>query len=142
MKNRTLPKLILVISAIIFLLVILIVGSRDRVGPYIDFTDDCVSTFNENDDVELLLQGVTALDDKDGDVTDSIRIQNINVFVDRGEIIVHYSAKDSSNNVTEVSKAIAYTGTKEFIDFSVLDEAIFNDEDSGRIRWRVGRRKC
>lgn len=49
-----------------------------------------------------LLKGVSAIDDVDGDVTESIVIEKLARTSD-GNILVTYAALDSSNNVTKKS---------------------------------------
>lgn len=50
---------------------------------------------------EELLADVTAFDETDGDVTESLTVNSIYVSDDRNSIVVTYAAKDSSNNVSK-----------------------------------------
>lgn len=57
-----------------------------------------VSEYSDDMDTSELLAGVTAYDDRDGDVTDSVTVLNV-LVLDNGEYIkVTYAAKDSHNN--------------------------------------------
>ena len=49
---------------------------KDRTPPVISFGENPVS-YEEGMDEELLLQGVTAVDEKDGDVSDSLLVEKI-----------------------------------------------------------------
>lgn len=56
-------------------------------------------------DTDQLLEGVTAYDSHDGDVTASLLIEKV-TETGNGEVIVTYAAMDSSNNVAELSRIL------------------------------------
>ena len=62
-----------------------------------------------HDGDEVLLQGITALDEKDGDVTDSILIEKISNIYGGGKRLVTYVAFDGDNHVTSTEREITYT---------------------------------
>ena len=80
---------------------------EDSSGPVIsmDRTDITVSV---KDDESALLQGVTAEDRKDGDVTDSIVVENLSTFLSGDRRTVTYAAFDSDNHVTRESRTVIY----------------------------------
>lgn len=80
----------------------------DRRGPEIAVPSGADVTYEEGSDTALLLEGVTATDDRDGDVTDSVIIENIFPNDDRTGASVIYAAKDSHNNVTKVTRRVNY----------------------------------
>lgn len=80
----------------------------DRKGPEIAVPSGADVTYEEGSDTALLLEGVTATDDRDGDVTDSVIIENIFPNDDRTGASVIYAAKDSHNNVTKVTHRVNY----------------------------------
>lgn len=131
MKNYSLTTIICVLSLIIICLLVLFTGSRDKIGPDIKFSENCITVFDDNTDVKKLLSGVVATDEKDGDVTNSVRIQKIVVIKDDARLVVSYSAKDSSNNVSVRERNIEYKGTKDYIDYTIIDEYLFDEEASG-----------
>lgn len=61
------------------------------------------------DPQEKLLEGMTAEDDRDGDVTDSLVVQEISEFDEEGKRTVRYAAVDDSGNVGYSSRIMAYT---------------------------------
>lgn len=75
----------------------------DRTAPVISFADEQRLVYTENMQEEELLQGVSAVDDIDGDVTDSVLIEKISDTAD-GNVIVTYAVLDSSNNVRKRSR--------------------------------------
>lgn len=64
-------------------------------------------SIHDGDDV--LLQGITAQDKKDGDVTDSILVEKLSNFYGENKRLVTYAAFDSDNHITEMEREISYT---------------------------------
>jgi len=88
---------------------ILLIGLAVYMYMQVDRTVPVIS-FEENDliyssyvETEKLLEGVTAYDSVDGDVTDSIVIEKVSLTGD-GEAIVTYAAMDKANNVAKESR--------------------------------------
>ena len=61
------------------------------------------------DGEDVLLQGITASDKKDGDVTESILVEELSKLYDGSKRTVTYAAFDSDNHVTEMEREIIYT---------------------------------
>lgn len=76
----------------------------DRTAPVITLPDTEL-TYTTGTDTDQLLEGVTAYDSHDGDVTASLLIEKV-TETGNGEVIVTYAAVDSSNNVTELSRIL------------------------------------
>lgn len=82
----------------------LVVGLRttsDHEGPEIIFDKDKDSVYEDSMDNTELLEGVTAKDDKDGDVSDTLTVEAVYPKESGKEVVVIFVAKDSSNNVTK-----------------------------------------
>lgn len=75
----------------------------DKEPPKIVYEGDTVKYDGINQ--QLLLSDVTALDETDGDVSNTLRIKT--VLESDDEIIVTYLAKDKSNNISVSSRYIA-----------------------------------
>lgn len=58
---------------------------------------------------EELLQGITAYDEKDKDLTDKIIIESISRFIKKGYSKVTFSVCDSNNNIAKATRLIKYT---------------------------------
>lgn len=82
--------------------------SSDRKGPEIEVPSGADVTYEEGSDTAFLLEGVTAVDERDGDVTSSLVIENIFLSDDHTSASVIYAAKDSHNNVTKVTRRVNY----------------------------------
>ena len=78
---------------------------EDRRPPRISFPETA-AVWQEGMDDSLLLEGVTAEDDRDGNVTDSLRLREVLPSADRTEATVIYVAKDSSNNIVQASRVL------------------------------------
>ena len=77
-------------------------------GPVI-FYPEGVLEISVQDGEEALLQGVTAKDDKDGDVTGSILVEKLSGFDGEDRREVSYAAFYSDGNVTKATREIVYT---------------------------------
>ena len=60
------------------------------------------------DSREALLQGVTARDDTDGDVTDSLVVESVRLLRQDGTVTVTYAAFDSARNVSKKTREVLY----------------------------------
>ena len=110
MKNNVRGSIIVLEALAILItaaLILRIKANKDIVPPVITFPEGTVS-YTQGDDPQVLLSGVTALDERDGDVTDSIIISSISV-TDGTEAIAVYHAKDTSNNVTMAVRSVQFT---------------------------------
>ena len=56
-----------------------------------------------------LLQGVTARDKRDGDVTDSVLVESVTLQDGKGNLLVKYAAFDKSGNVAKAQREARYT---------------------------------
>lgn len=61
-----------------------------------------------NADEAVILQGVTAIDNKDGDVTSSIVIENVSKLAAGNNATVTYVAFDSAGNLTRAQRTLHY----------------------------------
>lgn len=82
--------------------------ANDTVGPNIQMDDTQIEVSVKDLKVKLL-RGVTATDVRDGDVTDSLVIENISTFVEENTRRVTYAAFDKNNNVTKATRSMVYT---------------------------------
>lgn len=78
--------------------------NQDRTVPVISFPEETI-VYSENMDESVLLSGVTATDDMDGDVSASLLIEKV-AETSKGDMIITYAAMDSSNNVAKVSRVL------------------------------------
>lgn len=62
-----------------------------------------------DDGKEALLQGLTAQDETDGDLTDEIMVTSISHFLEKGTVNVKYVVFDSHNNAASLTRKVRYT---------------------------------
>ena len=80
----------------------------DPSGPVISVGEELISV-GIHDGEEVLLAGVTAQDKKDGDVTDSLIVENISQFFGDDLRTVTYAAFDEDGHISKATKEIRYT---------------------------------
>src|SRR5699024_8171082 len=81
---------------------------EDRTPPVIVFGEEAL-VYREGMEEAALLEGVTGMDERDGDVTDSLLIEKISGNGE-GTVIVTYVARDEANNVEKVSRTLEARG--------------------------------
>ncbi|MCQ2510622.1 MAG: DUF5011 domain-containing protein [Lachnospiraceae bacterium] len=80
----------------------------DRIAPRISMSSDTIEISVE-DDEEKMLEGVTASDSNDGDVSDTLIIESMGQFLSPGRRNVTVAAFDSSSNVAKQTRQVIYT---------------------------------
>ena len=61
---------------------------------------------------DAFLKGVTAFDEKDGDITDKVIVESISKFIEEGVCKVSYAVCDNDNNVATAVRKVRYKGYK------------------------------
>ena len=108
-KAKTASILLFAVSLALFLFCIFVrEGGQDQSGPEIQMDQQEIQVSIAADDATLL-QGVTATDRKDGDVTDSLVVESISNFIEKGRRKVSIVAFDSDNHITRAERDIVYT---------------------------------
>lgn len=82
---------------------------QDNVPPTITAESDTVSVSVEEEDDSALYKGLSAEDNRDGDLTDSIRISSMSNFTEPGKREVTYAVFDSSNQGATLTRTLEYT---------------------------------
>jgi hypothetical protein len=80
----------------------------DREAPVITVTMPVVEASVKASD-RALLQGITAADNKDGDVTSAMIVENVTLLDASGRAEVHYAAFDRSGNVAKAVREVQFT---------------------------------
>ena len=75
----------------------------DHKGPEIVCSDQAAKEYDPSMSDADLTQGITASDDVDGDVTDTLTVESV-YEVDDSHVVVTYVAKDKSNNITKLAE--------------------------------------
>lgn len=109
-------KKIQVLSLIVFAVSVAVFGvykvnglkNGDSAGPQIAMNESTIEVSVAAAEEELLA-GVTAVDENDGDVTDTLVVEKLGNFVERGRREITIAAFDSDNHITKSSREVVYT---------------------------------
>lgn len=106
--NRIL-LVVLILCLLVFICYFIAVRAKtDTAAPVISFDSEVLSV-SVYDEQAILLNGISALDKQDGDVTDSILIEKISSIREDHCATITYAAFDQSGNVTKAERIIQYT---------------------------------
>lgn len=110
------------LCVIISVVTLFTVKGKDTTAPEIMIEKKAI--YYDGVDTSTLLEGITAVDNKDGDVTDSLIVTHIYETGD-GTGVVSYAAKDSSKNVATASRGFFYSGydVEEIIGTEMAEDA-------------------
>lgn len=108
MDGRMRIAVLSVLCALLAAVLLVAERRQDTTAPEIVFEKTPI--YYDGRDTSTLLEGVSAVDERDGDVTESVLISA--VYPVSGETgIVIYAAKDLSNNVSTAGRGFYYTDT-------------------------------
>lgn len=96
----------------------------DKTIPVISIDKNMIEV-SLNADEEELLQGVTAYDEKDKDITDKVIVESVSKFIDDGVCKVTYAVCDNDNHVAKKTRKIKY---KNYVSprFEVLESTCYS----------------
>ncbi len=107
-KNILLILTVFIIIGYVLVLRSPLVEKESGSSPVINFDENSIEV-SVKDDEDVLLEGVSAIDDEDGDLTSSISIESLSSFTKGNTRTVTYVVFDSDNNVTKAKRSITYT---------------------------------
>ena len=81
---------------------------EDNTPPEISCDSDEISVSVNAEDAEIL-QGVTAVDNRDWDITDSVTISSMSHFISKGRRTVTYIVFDKANQAGSIQRTLTYT---------------------------------
>ena len=81
--------------------------NQDRTAPEIKVDQSKKIAYTEGEDYGKLLEGVTAQDDKDGDLTSEVFVEKV-VPVGKKKAVVYYGVTDKAKNVGTASREVTY----------------------------------
>lgn len=108
--RKVLVALLAVITVIVVGACLYLVMNRDKTPPVITISDDGF-TYSQGMSRADLLAGVTAQDDRDGDVTDQIVVEQVTVSEDGTTASITYAVTDNSKNVAKKVREVPCDGT-------------------------------
>lgn len=81
--------------------------NQDRTAPEIKVDQSKKIAYTEGEDYGKLLEGVTAQDDKDGDLTSEVFVEKV-VPVSKKKAVVYYGVTDKAKNVGTARREVTY----------------------------------
>ncbi len=109
MKTRAITPLLIIGCFLMLAVGGYVLWSSDRSKPEILMEEQDIS-YDEGQDISKLLEGVTAEDKQDGDLTDQVFVLQLVKLQDEKQAMVTYGVQDSSHNVATARRIIQYTG--------------------------------
>lgn len=110
MRKQNWISLLLIIASVAALLGYrTLVHLRTDTEPPAITVEDNLLELSVLDSREALLQGVSARDRADGDVTASLAVENIRLLRNDGTVTVTYAAFDNSGNVAKQTREVRFT---------------------------------
>ena len=110
MEGKKIVTVVGSIDVVLLAICLVLYLGKDRKGPEIFFNEENQIVYEDGMEEEQLLKGVTAVDEKDGDVSASLLVEKV-AGTNGKEVIVTYVAKDSANNVGKASRAFVVAGS-------------------------------
>ena len=104
MKKNVLTGLFAFAACILLVLCVLVQLLSDKKGPVIRFSGEEI-TYGEGQDETVLLQGVEAVDNRDGNVP--VYVEGI-YSLENNRVKVYYAAADRAGNVSKASRVVNY----------------------------------
>lgn len=86
-------------------------STQDNTGPEISFESQQIQV-SVKDSEDALLKGVTAWDDRDGDVTGLVVVEGVSNISANHVVKVTYAAFDAAGNVTKAQREVSYSDYK------------------------------
>lgn len=108
MKQRLITIVLLLGCVAVGAVGVLTYKKQDRTAPVITVNDKKMS-YTAGDPYDQLLEGITATDNKDGDLTDEVFVDRV-VPTSKKKAVVYYGVMDKSNNVGTARKTVTYHG--------------------------------
>lgn len=112
--------------------------------------DAIIPEISVEDPKSALLQGITAKDNVDGDVTSSLVVEHMELLDGEGNLMVHYAAFDQAGNVAKTQREAKFTDYRsprftlgaplvyrKGVSFDVLGNVGATDVIDGEIQHRV-----
>lgn len=143
MRKRILIVLVILTALSVAGMIAFRILSARSVGgepPVITFDQNVLEVTTDASDDELL-QGVSASDAEDGDVTDSLLVETSTHFVSDSTIEVTYAAFDSQRHVTKATRSVHfvnYTPPR----FYLTAPMMFSEAGVSELLGYVGARDC
>lgn len=107
MKHKPIIIGLAVLAALLLVRGYIKLSKVDQSGPVISYSGDAI-TYTDGEEYSNLLQGVTAVDKRDGDVSDTLIVEKVHTDEKEKKATITYAAVDRSNNLTKKNRTVNY----------------------------------
>jgi hypothetical protein len=114
--------------------------NTDTTIPVIDVKGDIIDVSLKATDEELL-KGISAHDEKDGDLTSEIIIESVSRFIEPGISRVTYAVCDNDNNIATATRKIRYKGYKS-PEFDLSESLCYSVYETPNLKRAVSVKDC
>ena len=105
MKEKSLGIIVAILNIILLAVCVVLFLGKDNNAPVITL-GECNYVYEEDLPEIILLQGITAYDEEDGDVTASVVVEKVVTDRAKGYAVITYGACDASGNVAKVTRTL------------------------------------
>lgn len=113
---------------------------KDTTYPVITIEDEIIDVSLKMTEEELF-KGVTAYDEKDGDISDKLIVESISKFIEDGVSIVTYSVCDNDKHATSATRKIRFTDYTDPV-FVINQSLVFGLGEDVNLASYVGAYDC
>ncbi len=114
--------------------------TTDTTIPVIEVQGEIIDVSLEATDEELL-KGISAYDEKDGDLTSEIIIESVSRFIEPGLSRVTYAVCDNDNNIATATRKIRYKGY-ESPEFDLSESLCYSVYETPNLKRAVSVKDC
>lgn len=107
MKHKPIIIGLTVLAAVLSVRGYLVLSKIDRSSPVITFPNNSI-TYIDGEDYSELLSGVKAIDQHDGDVSNSLIVEKVYADESAKQAVITYAAVDYSNNLMKMNRVVEY----------------------------------
>ena len=133
-------SLLCVIALAVFAVFYIKEQQKDTVYPVITMDSEIVDVSLKMTDEELF-KGVTAYDEKDGDITSKLIVESISKFVEDGVCLVTYSVCDNDNHATSETRKMRIVDYTPPV-FKIKESLVFGLGEKISLQSYIGAYDC
>lgn len=108
----------------------LVYMAEDHTAPKITIEKEDLS-YEEGEDYDALMRGVSAKDNRDGDLSDEVFVDKI-VSLENGKAMVYYGVMDQQNNVGTAQRKIDYVAAEAETSVASAEEQSEEQKNDGQ----------
>lgn len=112
MRNKLFITIFMGVVTLALAILCIAPGLTDKSSKPTIMISDVELNYAEGDDTRALLQGISAYDKEDGDLSDSVRVYDITALVDGEHAAITYAVYDSDNNLARATRTIPWKITE------------------------------